>query len=483
MSPFPSFATHKKMQRSRRLFAFNQARQLYLIPLGTQSVYPACLAYDAALHHRNSSLAFPRTCVILFHTSAEKLMFRQIEALEPRQLLSTTAPNIAASAYRVVFTQPQNSTSHAQYLTLTNTGSGTLALNSISIAGADARLFSVRRKGIPASLQPGASTSLKISFTPTTATVRGAALEVASNDPDAPLLSIVLRGLGTGGLFNAGEPSLQRILDTLQIPVTVGDSDPSTSHLDGPGASDEIPMQLLKKAGPGVVRITPLAAFSWDFAPVADFGWFRARGPVVTRELFNIPGGNAQTLMPTTSGATTFDPGSVNFGIYSNWPVEQHGSVFSQDALNTWDTSTADNKHKVRFYPYRKASGKTVPNTYVMAIEQAFNSDFQDAVLLIENVLPYNVVTAPINVAAAPLSSSSIHLTWTDNNDYESSYVIERSRSKNGTYSVVGTTSAGATSFSDAGLLSNTLYYYRVRAANSTGPSAPSLRAVARTNV
>ena len=407
-------------------------------------------------------------------------MFRQIEALEPRQLFSPT-PNIAASDYRLVFTQPQNSTSHAQYLTLTNTGSGTLALNSISITGADASLFSVRRKGIPATLKPHASVSLKISFTPASTSVRGAALEVASNDPDAPLLSIVLRGLGTGGLFNSGEPSLQRILDTLQIPITVGDSNASTSHLDGPGASDEIPMQLLKKAGPGVVKITPLAAFSWDFAPVAHFGWFRARGPIVTRELFNIPGGNAQTILPTSSGTTTFNPGSVNFGLYSNWPVEQHGSVFTQDALNTWDT-TADNKHKVRFYTYRKPSGKTVANTYVMAIEQAFNSDFQDAVLRVENVLPYNAVTAPINLVATPASSTSIHLTWTDNNDYESSYVIERSRSKNGTFSVIGTTGAGTTVFNDANLSSSTLYYYRVRAANATGPSAPSIRAAARTN-
>ena len=408
----------------------------------------------------------------------------QIEGLESRQFLSTTAPNIAPSASRLIFTQPMNSTSHAQYLTLTNKGSAALALNSISVTGADAAQFSVRRKGIPASLKAGASTTLKLTFTPTTAAVvSGSALNIASDDPDAPVLSITLRGLGTGGLFNSAEPSLQRILDTLQIPVNVGDTTPTTSHLDGPGgASEEIPMQLLKKAGPGLVRITPLAAFSWDFAPVAHFGWFRARGPVVTRELFNIPGGNAQTILPTSSGTTTFDPGSVNFGLYSNWPVEQHGSVFTQDALNTWDTTT-DNKHKVRFYPYRKASGKTVPNTYVMAIEQAFNSDFQDAVLVIENVQPYNAVIAPINLAAAAASSSSVHLTWTDNNDYESSYIIERSRSKNGTFSVIGTTGAGVSSFDDAHLASNTLYYYRVRAANVTGSSAPSLRAVARTAV
>ena len=403
----------------------------------------------------------------------------QIEGLESRQFLST-APNIAPSASRLIFTQPMNSTSHAQYLTLRNIGSAALSLNSISVTGADAAQFSVRRKGIPASVAPGGSAILKISFSPTAAVVCGAALQIASNDPDAPLVAVTLRGLGTGGLFNTAEPSLQRVVDTLQIPVNVGDATPATSHLDGAGASDEIPMQLMKKAAPGLVRITPLAAFSWDFSPVAHFGWFRARGPVVTRELFIIPGGNAQTILPTSSGATTFDPGSVNFGLYSNWPVEQHGSVFTQDALNTWDT-TADNKHKVRFFPYRKASGRTVPNTYVMAIEQAFNSDFQDAVLVIENVQPYNAVTAPINLVAAATSASSIHLTWTDNNDYESSYVIERARSKNGTFSVIGTTGAGASSFDDAHLASNTLYYYRVRAANVTGSSAPSLRAAART--
>ncbi|MDB5318735.1 MAG: hypothetical protein JWN40_366 [Phycisphaerales bacterium] len=406
----------------------------------------------------------------------------QIEALESRQFLSAAAPNIAPDVSRLIFTQPMNTTSRAQYLTLRNTGSAALALNSISVTGADANQFYLRRKGLPASLKPGESASLKVTFTPTAAAVRGATLEIASNDPDAPLISVALRGLGTGGLFNAGEPSLQRILDTLQIPVNVGDATPATSHLDGPGASDELPMQLLKKAGPGVVRITPLAAFSWDFFPVAHFGWFRARGSVVTRELLNIPGGNSQTLMPASAGTKTFDPGTVNFGLYSNWPVEQHGSVYTQDALNTWDT-TSDNKHKVRFYPYRKPSGKTVPNTYVMAIEQAFNSDFQDAVLVIENVQPYNAVTAPINIAAAATSPASIHLSWTDNNAYESSYIIERSRSKNGTFSVIGTTGAGASSFDDAHLASNTLYYYRVRAANVTGASDPSLRAVARTAI
>ena len=407
-------------------------------------------------------------------------MSMELTPLEPRQFLSA-APNLWISAGRLIFSQAEGGTSHAQYVTLRNTGSAVLSFDSIQLTGADAGEFYLRRKGLPATLAPGATATMKVSFTPSSAAVRGAAVEITSNDPDAPIVSVTLRGLGTGGLFNSGEPSLQRILDALQIPVNVGDSAPATSALDGPVGGEEKGMQLLKKAGPGMVRITPLAAYSWDHTPVADFGWYRAKGQLVTRPLFSIPGGGSQTLMPGAKGTTQFDPGSVVFGLYSNWPVEQHGNVYTQDALNTWDTSIVDLKHKVRFYPYRKASGRTVPNTYVMAVEQAFNSDFQDAVLVIENVMPYNAVVAPTQVAAVAPSSSSIRITWADNNDYESSYVIERSRKKNGVFSVVGTVGAGTTSFLDTQLAAGSRYYYRVRAVNVTGSSDPSVRVAAHT--
>jgi hypothetical protein len=401
-----------------------------------------------------------------------------MQALEARLLFSS--PNLWVSANRVVFSQTAGDISRAQYVTLRNTGSAALSFESIRLTGADAGQFYMRRKGLPASLAPGQSALMKLSFTPASAGAEGATVELKTNDPDSPVLSITLRGLGTGGRFNSGEPSLQRILDALQIPVNVGDASPATSPLDGGAGSEELTMQLLRKAGPGSVRITPLAAYSWEHTPVADFGWYRAKGNVVTRPLFSIPGGNSQNLMPGASGATRFDPGSVVFGLYSNWPVEQHGNVFSQDALNTWDTSVLDQKHKVRFYAFRKASGRTVPNTYVVAVEQAFNSDFQDAVLVIENVMPYNAVVPPAPVAAVAMSKSSVQITWGDNNDYEGSYVIERSRKKNGTYSVVATTAAGVTSFLDTQLSANSRYYYHVRAVNGTG-SAVSARVVART--
>ena len=409
-------------------------------------------------------------------------MFTGIEPLEQRQLLAAAAaPDLAVSATRLIFNQPQATVSRPQWVTLTNTGAADLSISSIALTGADAGQFTLSRRRVPTVLGPGESASMRVYFTPTTAAVRGATLQVTTDDPDAPVRSVTLRGLGTTGQFDTAEPSLQRVLDTLQIPVNVGDRNPATSALDGPASSEEVAMPFLKKAGPGPVRMTLLAAFTWESSPIAQFGWYRARGPRAARPLFTVPEGNAQTLAPATRGTTRFDPGKNTFGLYSTWPIEPHGSAFSDDAANTWDTSETDKQHKMRFYPFKKPYGRVVPNTYVVATEQAFNSDFQDAVLVIENVVPYDAVFAPTNLVATAAAPNLVTLAWTDNSDNESSFIVERSRKKNGTYEAIGTVAANTTVFDDRQVADDTRYYYRVRAVTAKGAAATSLRAVANT--
>jgi hypothetical protein len=312
-----------------------------------------------------------------------------IEPLESRQLLSG-APNLAMSTSQLVFSEVAGSTTAYQQIKLKNTGSAKLTLGSISIGGADASEFTLSMKRMPTKLGHGATYSVKVAFKPTAAGVANATLDVASNDPDMAVSSVPLRGLGADGLYEVHEPSLQRILDTLQIPVNVGDLDPTTGVLDGPGPSDEVPLQLMHKAGKGPVRITPIASYSWDSSPVAQFGWYSPAPPKpVTHKLFTIPAHATETLMPRTTGATKFDPGNAVFGLYSTWPYQAHGPVYTQDGRNTWASPTGtDHQHEVRFYPYKTPDGKTVANTYVAAVEEAFNSDFQDAVFIISNVAP-----------------------------------------------------------------------------------------------
>lgn len=70
----------------------------------------------------------------------------------------------------------------------------------------------------------------------------------------------------------------------------------------------------------------------------------------------------------------------------------------------------------------------------------------------------------PTNFVAAASSSSSIALSWTDNADDETSYVLSRSNSAAGPFSVIATLAANSQSMDDNGLSPETRYYYRLKA-------------------
>lgn len=81
--------------------------------------------------------------------------------------------------------------------TIRNTGSGVLRLTPprLSIGGADASSFSLV-SALPASLAGGASVQIQVRFTPGSAGVRDALLQLTSNDPDTPLYTFAIRGTG-----------------------------------------------------------------------------------------------------------------------------------------------------------------------------------------------------------------------------------------------------------------------------------------------
>lgn len=74
-------------------------------------------------------------------------------------------------------------------------------------------------------------------------------------------------------------------------------------------------------------------------------------------------------------------------------------------------------------------------------------------------------LAAPTGLKATAKSPNSIDLTWSDNSDSETGYVIERATS-NGTFDQITTVGANAKSHTDRGLKDGTAYRYRVRATN-----------------
>lgn len=78
---------------------------------------------------------------------------------------------------------------------------------------------------------------------------------------------------------------------------------------------------------------------------------------------------------------------------------------------------------------------------------------------------------APGNLTAAPVSSTQINLSWSDNNDNESGFKIERSLDGLTGWIQIDTVGANITTYANTGLTCRTTYYYRLRAYNAEGNS------------
>lgn len=86
---------------------------------------------------------------------------------------------------------------------------------------------------------------------------------------------------------------------------------------------------------------------------------------------------------------------------------------------------------------------------------------------------------APTNLKGTA-GSTNVNLTWTDNSNNETGFIVERSLDGK-TWTYVTTTAANATSYNVTGLSAYTSYWFRVRATNQYGDSANTTAIKVRT--
>ena len=94
---------------------------------------------------------------------------------------------------------------------------------------------------------------------------------------------------------------------------------------------------------------------------------------------------------------------------------------------------------------------------------------------------PTSPPTAPSNLRAQAVSASTINLSWVDNSDTESAFLIERSSDNGANFIQIASLGINQTSYQSAGLAASTSYVYRVRANNPAGNSAYTANASATT--
>jgi hypothetical protein len=90
--------------------------------------------------------------------------------------------------------------------------------------------------------------------------------------------------------------------------------------------------------------------------------------------------------------------------------------------------------------------------------------------------------TAPTNLMAIASGTSTINLTWIDNSNNETSFILQRSLTAGSGFVTIATLAANTVSYSNTGLNSSTTYYYRIQSSNSNGNSTWSNIASATTS-
>ncbi|QHN04823.1 choice-of-anchor D domain-containing protein [Granulicella sp. WH15] len=159
------------------------------------SLVNACPATLAASAHCTFTVAF-KPIAAGTRTAAVSIVSNATSSPNTIALTGTgTTSAISLSPTSITFaSQPVGSTSAAQTVTLTNSGTGALNLTGITLSGANAADYSLAN-ACPASLAASAHCTFTVAFNPTAAGTRTAAVTIASNAPAAS--TIPLTGSGT----------------------------------------------------------------------------------------------------------------------------------------------------------------------------------------------------------------------------------------------------------------------------------------------
>ncbi len=288
---------------------------------------------------------------------------------------------------------------------IANTGNAALANPSVTIEGPGAGDFVLNTSNLPASLAPNASTSITVRLNASELGARTATLGVSGSNLSLATTA-ALQGLGKAGTDGPQEPSLQQILNTYRLDITVGDGDPVTSRLDLAGGQtynsmvgDEVVAPQFQAATDGTIDIRVLGAYGPQ--GTASFGFYDASNPAAQTQLLQVGGG--QSLSPSVTGQLSFTTTLEDFGFYAEWPSLNNRKVFSKDALNTGAGAIP---HHVRMY---EIPGED--NAYVIALEETTNQfNYQGLVLLVRNIEPSTVAPEPVAVAT-PASLSFVART------------------------------------------------------------------------
>lgn len=139
-----------------------------------------------------------------------------------RGTYSPPVPNISPSTTSLAFGTIHTGETSTKTLPITNTGTGDLRVNSVSLGGAGATEFEMS-EGCGGQTLPATGTcTMSVVFAPTTAGSKTASLSILSDDPDTPTKTVTLAGTAetvVGDTDGDGMPDSWELLYGLNIKI------------------------------------------------------------------------------------------------------------------------------------------------------------------------------------------------------------------------------------------------------------------------
>jgi hypothetical protein len=277
-------------------------------------------------------------------------------------------------------------------LRIKNTGTGPLQLTGLPITGPWQLAAPI---ALPTTIPAGGQLDVTLIFVAETGAVWSGTLTVQSDDPTAGSLPVQLAGWWQTVPEGGVEPSVAQLVNgVFGYRTTIARAGEQLNQ-DGlvTAVGDEVLSPYWRRAdSTKPVSVTQIVAYHSQGNP--DTIYWYPKNTTSRTAILTAPGTDTQTVLPRLSGNSTgiatasFTPTSTSFGFNVD------GAEWSDPTLNS---QTADRSngcpgpcgHHVRFWPLKDASGATVPNAWLMAMDYAgINYDYNDNIFLISNMVP-----------------------------------------------------------------------------------------------
>lgn len=175
----------------------------------------------------------------------------------------------------------------------------------------------------------------------------------------------------------------------------------------------------------------------------------------------------AGPIAPTNLAATPVSPFSIDLSWTDNSSDETGFEIERRTVVNgTWALVTTT-QPDVTYLRNGSLSSGTGYVYRVRAVNASGGSAYASEVTATTPTVGDFLPAAPSNLNAVAASTTEVDVSWLDNSSTETGFEVERRTVVDGTWALVTTCQAGATSYHDSSLAPSTGYVYRVRAVNA----------------